>query len=222
MRKYRENVQSTCVVSSQDWRSSHALLALLLLIFWPTASAMPQSVSAPPAKAQTPSQSGSQPATTAQTDSGDKQQSLGDAARKANAEKDKPKSKHVFTDDDISAVGGTISVVGNESSANNSSARGNSSTDPKENDTTSSPAKNEAAIKDQITAVDQEIRQKKDEIAKAGPTSFDPSTGLSQNVIIVELKDLERRKHNLERQLYNSLTKAAKPTPIQAGSADAP
>lgn len=61
-------------------------------------------------------------------------------------------------------------------------------------------------IKDQIAAVDQQIEQKKDEIAKAGPASMDPSTGLAQNVIIIhdrnaELKALQDRRQNLERQL---------------------
>ncbi len=62
------------------------------------------------------------------------------------------------------------------------------------------------AIKRQIADVDRQIDDKKAEIAKAGPTSFDPSAGLSQGVIIIhdrnaELKDLEDRKQSLENQL---------------------
>jgi hypothetical protein len=219
MKNCRENVQSKFVLGNASCRPGLALLALLLLESWPIVSAVAQSGAAPPAKpqtssqsqSQTASQSGSLPPTIAQTDSGDKPQSLGDAARKANAQKDKPKSKHVFTEDDISSVGGTISVVGNGSSADRSSENRNSSADAKENNTAFS--KDEAfwrgkarALKDQIAAVDQQIEQKKNEIAKAGPTSFDPSTGLSQNVIIIhdrnaELKDLEDRKQRLEKQL---------------------
>jgi septal ring factor EnvC (AmiA/AmiB activator) len=63
-------------------------------------------------------------------------------------------------------------------------------------------------IQDQIAAVDQQIEQKKVEISKAGPASMDPSTGLTQNVIIIhdrnaELKALQDRRQNLERQLDN-------------------
>lgn len=154
------------------------------------------------------SQAASQPATAGQTDSADKPQSLGDVAR-ANAQKDKPKAKHVITDDNLSSVGGTISVVG-DSSSSGASGGGNSNGGQS---SASSASKDEAywrgraqAIKDQIAEVDKQIDAKKDEIAKAGPTSFDPQTGLSQNVIIVhdrnaELKDLEDRKARLEQQL---------------------
>ncbi len=223
MRNHREILEFKFVVLGQAWCSPGlALLAVLLLGACPIDSAVAQSGAAPPARSQassqsqsqTPSQSGLQPATIAQTDSADKPQTLGDAARRANSQKDKPKSKHVFTDDDISSVGGTISVVGNGSSTDRSSESGNSSAHPpKNNIAASSNAKDEAfwrekarAIKDQIAAADQQIEQKKNEIAKAGPTSFDPSTGLSQNVIIIhdrnaELKELEERKQRLEKQL---------------------
>jgi len=182
---------------------------------------MGQPGSAPHAQSQTqsqsqsqaPSQPGPQSETTAQTDSGDKQQSLGDAARKANAQKDKPKSKHVFTDDNLSSIRGTISVVGNGSSAGGSAENRNSSAGAQGNDTASPTEKDEAywrgrarTIKDQIATVDQQIDKVKEEIAKSGPAAFDPSTGLSQNVIIIhdrnaQLKELEERKQNLERQL---------------------
>jgi hypothetical protein len=224
MRSCRENLQPTSVVSNKACCTPGLhLLAVLLLVFWPKASAMGQSGSTPPAQSQTqsqsqsqsqrPSQPESQSETTAQTDSGDKQQSLGDAARKANAQKDKPKSKHVFTDDNLSSIRGTISVVGNGSSAGGPAENRNSSAGPQGNDTASPTEKDEAywrgrahAIKDQIAAVDQQIDKVKEEIAKSGPTAFDPSTGLSQNVIIIhdrnaQLKELEERKQNLERQL---------------------
>jgi len=213
MRSHRENVKSAIVVSSQACcRSGLVLVALLLLVFWPTASAMAQSAAAPTAKPQTPSQPESQPATS-QTDSGNKPQSLGDAARALNAQKDKPKSKHVYTSDDLSQIHGTISEVGNGSSGSRFSGSGNSGTAFAGDQ--SSVGRNEAywraqarAIKDQIAAVDQQIAQKKEEISKAGPASMDPTTGLTQNVIIIhdrnaELKALEGSKQNLERQLDN-------------------
>jgi hypothetical protein len=187
----------------------------MLLVFWPKVSAMAQSGSTPPAQTQpqNQSQTPSQPKTPAQTNSGDKQQSLGDAARAANADKEKPKSKRVYTDDDLSNIHGTISVVGNGSPGGGAAGNWNSSESPRGTAPTSSAAKDEdywrgraRTIKDQIAAVDRQIDKVKDEIAKSGPAGFDPSTGLSQNVIIIhdrnaELKDLEERKQNLEKQL---------------------
>jgi cell division protein FtsB len=197
-------------------------VAVLLLVFWPAASATAQSGSAtPPAQLSTPPQSQtqtqsqpvSQSETAAQTDSGDKPQSLADAARKANAQKDKPKAKRVFTEDDLSSVRGTISVVGDGTAGRGSEQNWNSNAAHQGNNGASSAGKDEAywrgrarAIKDQIADVDRQISDKKDEIAKSGPNGFDPSTGLSQNVIVVhdrnaELKQLEDRKQSLERQL---------------------
>jgi chromosome segregation ATPase len=150
--------------------------------------------------------------TPAQTDTGDKQPSLADAAR-ANAQKDKPKSKRVITDDDLSSIHGKISVVGDHSSNRGSGEDADSDDDTQESRPVSSGKANEQywrgranAIKGQIADVDQQISNKKDEIAKTGPAGFDASSGLSQNTIVVhdrnaELKQLEDRKQSLERQL---------------------
>jgi hypothetical protein len=224
MKSSRENMQRAYVVLRKPcWIPGVALLAVLFLILWPAGSAMAQSNAAPAQSStasQSQSQAQSQPASQsappaqsaqdAQTDSATQPQSLGDAARKANAQKDKPKSKHVYTDDDVSSIGGTISVVGNGSSARGSADNANSGAG---NATQSSASKDEAywrqradAIKGEIADVDRQIDAKKDEIAKAGATSFDPSAGLSQGVIIIhdrnaELKELEDRKQSLENQL---------------------
>lgn len=220
MTRCQENAQPRLVVSTKACRIPGVpLLAVLLVAFWPSASAVAQSQNSP-SQAQTSSQSTSQSsgeqgsqeaqATPAlQVVPGAQQQTLGDAARQ-NAQKAKPKAKHVYSDDDLSSIGGTISVVGDGSSTRGSSDSGNSSG---ANATTSSASKDETywrgkanAIKAQIADIDRQIDAKKDEIAKAGPTSFDPSTGLSQGVIIIhdrnaELKDLEDRKQSLENQL---------------------
>ena len=211
MKSNRENLQSGLAVSSWDCRGSVlALLVLLLLLFWPAASAMAQSASAPPAQTPAPAQAAPQPGTS-QTDTGNKPQSLGDAARAAKAQKDNSKAKRVYTGDDLSHIHGTISEVGNGSSGDRSTEDGYSGAASEENQ--SSAANKEAfwrerarVIQDQIAAVDQQIEQKKVEISKAGPASMDPSTGLTQNVIIIhdrnaELKSLQDRRQNLERQL---------------------
>lgn len=181
------------------------LLPAVLLPFITALSAMAQSATTPPAQSQAQSQS----QTPAQTDSADQPQSLADAARAANAQKDKPKAKHVFNDDNLSSVRGTISVVGDGSS--DRSSDGDKSSAGQGN--ASSASKDEAywrkraqAIKDQIADVDRQIDAKKAEIAQAGPASFDPTTGLSQGVIIVhdrnaELKELQDREQRLQAQL---------------------
>jgi hypothetical protein len=193
------------------------LLAVLLLPFIAATSAVAQSATTPPAQSQaqspspsqTPPQTASQSQAPVQAGSGDNPQSLGDLARAANAQKDKPKAKHVFTDDNLSSVHGTISVVGDGSSGgptggdNSSAGQGNVSSASKDE---ASWRKRAQAIKDQIADVDRQIDAKKAEIAKAGPASFDPSAGLSQGVIVIhdrnaELKDLEDRKQRLEAQL---------------------
>lgn len=213
----RKSPRPIFVLLGSSWSRVYFVLLLLLVGAWAMDSANAQSGApaqsepAPQNRSQAITPSGSQPATIPQATSNATSQSLADAARKANAQKDKPKSKHVFTNDDIENVGGTISVVGNGSSVGTPS--GNVNSNSQDNVTATSDAKDEAfwrgrarPIKDQIAAVDQQIGQKKDEIAKAGPASFDPSTGLSQNVIIIhdrnaELRELEERKERLEKQL---------------------
>ena len=181
------------------------LLPAVLLPFITALSAMAQSATTPPAQSQSQSQSQAPP----QTSSGDQPQSLADAARAANAQKDKPKAKHVFNDDNLSSVRGTISVVGDGSSGGSSD--GDKSSAGQGN--VSSASKDEAywrkraqAIKDQIADVDRQIDAKKAEIAQAGPASFDPQAGLSQGVIIIhdrnaELKELQDREQRLQAQL---------------------
>jgi hypothetical protein len=176
----------------------------------PQSQTSSQSPSQPQPQSQPPAQLASQPASSTpalQTVAGAKTESLADAARQ-NAQRPKPRPKHVYTDDDLSGMGGAISVVGDSSSsgqpADNSDAQANG---------TSGESKDENywrgradAIKRQIADVDRQIDDKKAEIAKAGPASFDPSAGLSQGVIVIhdrnaELKDLEDRKQSLEDQL---------------------
>ncbi|PYU21491.1 MAG: hypothetical protein DMG32_20610 [Acidobacteria bacterium] len=212
-------MQSTSLVSSKS-RVTGALLFLPLLVIW-LPSAKAHSGSASPgrsqASSQAQSQKDSQPESQAvaapQKDSGNKQQSPADASRQANAKKDKPKSKRVYTNDDLSSLGGGISVVGNRSSDGRSEANGNSGAGLQGKAPASSSDRGEAywrgkaqAIKDQITAVDQQIDRVKQEIAKSGPATFDPTTGLTQNVIILhdrnaDLQRLQDRKQNLEKQL---------------------
>jgi hypothetical protein len=193
-------------------RKGLALLSVFILVFWlaPAAPAQSSSSATPPtpqSSAQAPPESQPPAPGTSQTISGDQTPSLADAARKAKASQDKPKAKKVYTDDNLSSVGGTISVVGDKSSGR---SNGNSYTD---DPAPSGSGKSEAywrqrasAIKNAIASTDQKIADVKAEIAKQGAASFDPSAGLAQGVIVIhdrnaEVKQLEDQKQSLERQL---------------------
>jgi hypothetical protein len=227
----RENSQTRFVILSKACSGPCLrVIALLLLVSWPASLARAQSSAGAPAQSETPSQNQSQtpaqtesqPDAAAQTDSEDTQQSLGDAARKANAQKSKAKSKHVFTEDDLSSIGGGISVVGNGSSGGNSAERGNSGAGLQGGNAASGTSRDEAywrgrarEIRNQIAQVDQQIDRVKSEIATGGPNGFDATTGLSQGVIIVhdrnsELKQYEDRKKSLEAQLDDLADEARK------------
>jgi hypothetical protein len=209
MKGYRKTALSRAAAERIFRRAALALLAIVLLPLGPAPAAQGQSQSTPPAQTQTQSQPSSQ--TTAQTDAGNQPQSLAEAARQANTQKDKPKAKHVYTDDNLSSIHGTISVVGDGSSrgaaGNGNSVEGSGAGAPAAGDKSEAYWRSRArAIKDQIASTDQQIADVKAEIAKQGPTSFNPSSGLSQGVIIIhdrnaEVKQLENRKRSLENQL---------------------
>jgi hypothetical protein len=217
MKSSRKSAPSTFVIAGTICRRAGlALLPIALLAFEPIPAALAQSQAAPaaqpPAQTQAQSQTSSQSQTTAQTDPSVQPQSLADAARQAKAQQNKPKAKRVYTEDNLSSIHGTISVVG-DGSSRGSAANDNSSDGSDGRASSSSGNKSEAywrdrarAIKDQIASTDQQIADVKAEIAKQGAASFDPSAGLAQGVIVIhdrnaEVKQLEDRKHDIERQL---------------------
>jgi hypothetical protein len=178
----------------------------------PASPAASQAPAQPQGSSQTQSKKAGQSVKT-QENPANKQTSVADVARKANADNPKPKPKRVFTNDDLSGLGGGISVVGsgpsdhgsavNEDSTTGSQARGGASTTGNAEASWRARAR---AIKDQIAAVDQQIDKVKQEIAKSGPASFDPTTGLTQNVIVLhdrnaELQRYQDQKQRLEKQL---------------------
>jgi hypothetical protein len=214
MKSYRKQAPSGFVIAGKiRRRAGFALPPTMLLALWPAPPALGQSASAPQAQPPAQTQTQSQPASqaTAQTDSGNQPQSLAEAARQAKAQQNKPKAKRVYTEDNLSSIHGTISVVGDGSSGG-SADKGNSS-EGSNGGAPSSGNNSEAywrgrarAIKDQIASTDQQIADVKAEIAKSGAASFDPSAGLSQGVIVIhdrnaEVKQLEDRKRSLENQL---------------------
>jgi hypothetical protein len=194
-----------------------AAVALIMLRPFPghtqSQSASPaasQAPAQPQGSSQTQSKKATQPAKTSQDDPTGKPSTVADAARKANAAPNKPKAKHVFTNDDLSGLGGGVSVVGSD---RGSAVNENSNAGLQGRSAAPSGDRNEAywrqrarAIKDQIEGIDQQIDKVKQEIAKSGPASFDPTTSLTQNVIVLhdrnaDLQRLQERKQNLEKQL---------------------
>ena len=195
------------------------LFAIVVLTIWPGCAAFGQSQSAPPAQAQ--SQPQSQPQKPAepqlQTVPGAPEVSLAEAARKVKAKNPKSSTAKVMTDDDVSHLSGAgVSVVGGASPGSGDSHDGDTRASMSSGDAGSAaPSADNGEkywrgrareIMYQIEATEQQIASLKEEIAKAGPASFDPSTGLSQGVIIVhdrnaEMKQLEDRKQLLQKKL---------------------
>jgi predicted lipid-binding transport protein (Tim44 family) len=170
------------------------ILLLSLITTWPLAAVFGQSQSSQ----QSQSQSQAQPE--------QKQDSVADAAKKA--QKDKPKAKKVFTEDDLSGKSGGVSVVGDANAAAKSNVRGTQAS----GDASKSVRDEEywrgraSQLKEQMAATDEAISNLKDEIKKNGATGFDAQTGLKNNVIYVDdrnarLKQLEQRRQDLDKQM---------------------
>ena len=231
MKSYRKSALDKSVIEKIVCRQTGlALLPIIVLALWLTPTAPAQSGSTPPAQPPAQTQTQSQPSSQAptqtpspaatQSDSSARPQSLADAARQANAQKDKPKAKHVYTDDNLSSIHGTISVVGDGSSRG--SSRNGDSGEASAGPASAAGNNSEAywrsrarAIKDQIASTDQQIADVKAEIAKSGAASFDPSAGLAQGVIVIhdrnaQVKELEDRKRSLENQLDELADEARK------------
>jgi hypothetical protein len=178
-------------------------LCLLLLVLCPAPAALGQSQSQPPPQPQSPPPSQPQ----------QKEESLGDAARKARAKKGKPEPGKVYTDDDLSGLRGSVSVVGQDAPAGAASPdAGNSDAGPGAGGAAKSgnDEKNwrgrARALLDQMAALDGEISKLKDEIKKYGNGGFDAASGLQKNVIYIEdragqVKNLEKQKEELQKQM---------------------
>jgi|HubBroStandDraft_3_1064219.scaffolds.fasta_scaffold19704_3 hypothetical protein len=172
------------------------LLMLLLAMTWPLSAAFCQSQSSQQSQSQ--SQSQAQPE--------QKQDSVADAAKKA--QKDKPKAKKVFTEDDLSGKSGGVSVVGDANTAAKSNAPGvKPSADASKSVRDEEYWRGRASqIREQMAATDEAINNLKEEIKKNGATGFDAQTGLKDNVIYVDdrnarLKQLEQRRQDLDKQM---------------------
>jgi hypothetical protein len=194
------------------------LLAALLLASSANAQSQSQSQSQPPSQASSQS-SGQQSASSAsssqsstdpqmQTVEGDKPVSLAEAARRAKAQKPKTDSGKVMTEEDLHSLhGGGVSVVGGSSSGRNSYTPTYTTGAPSARDQEEQMWRSRArAIMDQMEQVDRAIETTKAEIAKYGGVGFDPSSGLKQNIVVIEdrnaqLKSLQNQRARLDQQM---------------------
>ena len=201
--------------SRNSWHCQKMICGLFALT-WPFAAAYAQSSSpgqsrssSEPSSSQQSSaaqpQSQAQPATPDQPPK--KEDSLAEAARKAKAKKPAAAKGKVYTEEDLSGMKGPgVSVVGD---APKKGARRTGSTDPEGNGGASSEEYwrgRARQILDAIAGTEQQIEQKKEEIKKFGSGGFDVTTGRKDNIAYIndregQLKDLEKRKADLERQL---------------------
>jgi hypothetical protein len=173
-----------------------------------------------------------------------KEDSVAEAARKAKAAKEakekdkdkdkdattaKPKAKKVFTDEDMSGLKSTISVVGQESSAE--AKEGAESEAQSESGEAKSGAQGEAywrgkarKLRDQMAAVDAQIEKLKEEIKKSGAAGFsyaDKPMDPNQNYVWLhdrnaQLKQLEKRRSDLDTQM-EALMEEGRKAGAQAG-----
>jgi hypothetical protein len=179
------------------------IFCVFLIATWPATIAFSQSCQPSSSPAQ------SQPA--------QKEDSAPDAAKKA--QKEKPKPKKVYTEDDLSGMkGNSVSVVGDNNSSRADSATTNQASLKSQGE---KPRAGVAPMSGQdegywrgrarellseMAALDQEIAKTKEEIKKYGADGFDATSGLKKNVIYIDnrsskVQQLEKRKADLETKL---------------------
>jgi hypothetical protein len=186
-------------------RICQKMLWIVLAGLWPAAFASGQWQSPP-------SQSSQASSSPAQAQPQQKEESVGDAAKKA--QKDKPKPKKVYTEEDLSSMRGNgVSVVGDETSPGAGTAGANKADGKTRASVTPMSGQDEGywrgkarAVLDAITTTDQEIAKTKDEIKKYGSDGFDATSGLKDNIIYIDnrsskLQQLEKRKADLEKKI---------------------
>jgi len=181
----------------------------LLAMTWPFAAAFAQSQQASSSSEQssTQAQPPSQTEPSAPGQPPQKEDSLAQAARKAKTKKPTVAKGKVYTEDDLSGMKGPgVSVVGE---APKKGAQRGRPTDPNgdggENNEEYWRGRAQEIL-GQIAAVDEAMARIKDDIKKYGSGGFDVTTGMKDNIAYIndrngQLKDLEKRKADLQKQL---------------------
>jgi hypothetical protein len=144
-------------------------------------------------------------------------ESLGEAARRARAQKTQAAKPKVYTDDSVTTLSGHgVSVVGDGSGGGggtSSSGNADSGGSGVGGGAQGAAGSQESYwrgrandIRKQMAACDQKISEIQDEIAKHGAVSVDPMSGAQAGVIFVEdrngqIKQVEHQKEELQNQL---------------------
>jgi hypothetical protein len=145
-------------------------------------------------------------------------ESLGEAARRARAQKTQAAKPKVYTDDSVTTLSGHgVSVVGDGSGGgggasysgnaeSGSSGGGGGAAQGAAGSQESYWRGRANDIRKQMAACDQKISEIQDEIAKHGAVSVDPMSGAQAGVIFVEdrnaqIKQVEKQKEGLQSQL---------------------
>jgi chromosome segregation ATPase len=176
-----------------------------LAVLWPVAAAVGQSH-------QDSSQSSQQPSSQTQSQPEQKKSETGGDARK-KSEKEKSKPKKVYTEEDLSGMPGNgVSIVGDEKPADG--AAGAKKADGKTTTRVVPMSGRDEAywhgksrvLLDQIAATEQQIAKLKGDIKKYGAGGFNVTTGMKNSVAYIEdwngqVKDLERKKADLEKKV---------------------
>lgn len=179
----------------------------LLAFAWPSVAAFGQSQ--PPSQPPPPSPSQNQASPQAQSPSQtqDKPDSVADAARKAKGKKSASTKGKVFTEDDLSGMKQDgVSVVGGETAKRPSRAP---VADAGKEDAPNSEEywRGKAQpILEEMSKIDQQIAQLKEDIKKYGIGGVDVATGMKDGVSYVhdrngQIEGLEKKKADLKKQL---------------------
>src|SRR3984885_3450849 len=170
------------------------------------------------ATAEISSQPGAQTEPQMQDQSAPAAESLGEAARKARAQKAKTATAKVYSDDSVSNLSGHgVSVVGDGQvgggSSDSGSAGGGAGASSGASGGSGAAGGGEQywrgranAIRAQMAQCDQKISEIQDEITKHGAVTVDPMSGAQAGVIFVEdrnaqIKQVEHQKDGLQSQL---------------------
>ncbi len=146
-------------------------------------------------------------------------ESLGEAARRARAQKAKSGTAKVYSDDSVSNLSGHgVSVVGDGQAGGGASDAGSAGGGAGASGGSGAAGGAGAAageqywrgranaIRSQMAQCDQKISEIQDEIAKHGAVTVDPMSGAQAGVIFVEdrnaqIKQVEHQKEGLQSQL---------------------
>jgi hypothetical protein len=182
----------------------------------------PSASSSAPTQAKSQNTSGNEPQM--QSQEAPPQESLGEAARRARAQKSAAPAAKVYTEDKVARLSGHgVSVVGDGNQSGDSSDAENAENSEREPSAGGAPKASPAspqsgnsdekmwrekaqAIHDQMAQIDARISKIQEEIQKYGAVSIDPASGARQSIIYIEdrnaqIKQLEEQKARLQSQL---------------------